>query len=229
MADDDAVVWMYTPSFALAVLASILYGIVFFCISYLTVIKYRAWYFTCVVVGAAVEVTGYAMRCYSVKNPTSVGPFAASLSLVVIAPVFVAAGNYLLIGRLIRAVLAPSTGHRVFGVHGRKLTRIFVFFDILSCFIQSGGSSVASSVEWVGNTANIGVKILIGGLSLQALAFTFFMAIFSRFHYLARNGWVADDAPLGWERVVVAVYTSSLLILVRFPPPKPDQTPPQAC
>lgn len=131
-----------------------------------------------------------------------------------LAPVFVAAGNYLLIGRLIRAVLAASTGHRVFGVHGRLITRIFVICDIISFLVQCSGSAVASSTEWVGKQADIGVKILIGGLGLQAVAFSFFLAIFSRFYYLAKKGRVAEDAPRGWERVVVAVYISSLLILV---------------
>jgi len=111
-------------------------------------------------------------------------------------------------------VLAPSTGYRVFGVHGRLITRIFVAFDIISFLVQCAGSGVASSVEWVGSTANVGIKILIGGLALQAVAFSFFLAIFSRFHYLAKHGWIAEDAPLGWEKVVRAVYVSSLLILV---------------
>jgi hypothetical protein len=111
-------------------------------------------------------------------------------------------------------VLAPSTGYRVFGVHGRLITRIFVIFDIISFLVQCAGSGVASSVEWVGKTADVGIKILIGGLALQAVAFSFFLAIFSRFHYLARHGCIAEDAPLGWEKVVRAVYVSSLLILV---------------
>ncbi|KAG7294588.1 hypothetical protein NEMBOFW57_004664 [Staphylotrichum longicolle] len=217
MADDSNVVWVYNPSFALAVLGSVLYGIVFLWIFYLTVIKYRAWYFTCVVIGAAIEVAGYAIRCYSIKRPTEVGPFAATLSLVVLAPVFVAAGNYLLIGRLIRAVLdAARTGHKVFGVHGRLITRVFVLCDVISFLVQCSGSGVGSSSEWAGPTADIGVKILIGGLALQAVAFGFFMAIFGRFHYLAkRKGLVAADAPVGWEKVVTAVYVSSILILVR--------------
>lgn len=72
MAEAPDTVWMYTPSFPLAVLASVLYGLVFIWIFYLTVIKYRAWYFTCVVIGAAIEVAGYAMRCYSIKNPSQI-------------------------------------------------------------------------------------------------------------------------------------------------------------
>jgi hypothetical protein len=134
----------------------------------------------------------------------------------VLAPVFVAAGNYLLIGRLIRAVLSFSeTGHRVLGIPGRLITRVFVAFDIVSFFVQCSGSGVASSTEWAGNTALIGVRILIGGLALQVVAFLFFLSIFSRFHYLAtRKGLAAVDAPVGWENVVTAVYVSSFCILV---------------
>lgn len=72
MADEAEVVWMYTPSFALAVFGSILYGLVFLHTFYLTVIKYRSWFFLCVLVGAGVEVAGYALRCYSIKAPTEV-------------------------------------------------------------------------------------------------------------------------------------------------------------
>ncbi|KAK4097367.1 RTA1-domain-containing protein [Parathielavia hyrcaniae] len=217
MADEPTSIWMYNPSFAVAVLATVLYGLVFLFISYLTLIKYRAWFFTCVVVGAAIEVAGYALRCYSIKNPTDVGPFAATLSLVVLAPVLVAAGNYLLIGRLIRAVLDPvRTGHRVFGVPGRLLTRIFVSIDIVSFFVQAAGSSVSSSVNWVGSTADVGINILIGGLVLQAAAFGFFLGILSRFYYLAKKKGVVDGlAPVGWEKVVGAVYVSSTLIMIR--------------
>ncbi|KAK1759565.1 RTA1 like protein-domain-containing protein [Echria macrotheca] len=209
--------WMYPPSLALAILATILYGIVFLWLTHQTLIKHRAWFFVCVVLGAAIEVAGYAIRCYSIKNQSNIGAFATTLSLIVLAPVFVAAGNYLLISRLIRAVLSFSeTGHRVLGMPGRLITRVFVGFDIVSFLVQCAGSGVASSTEWAGNTARIGVFILIGGLSLQAVAFLFFLSIFSRFHYLAtRKGQAAAHAPVGWEKVVRAVYVSSFCILIR--------------
>lgn len=112
-------------------------------------------------------------------------------------------------------MLPPSTGHKVFGVPARLLTRVFVSSDVLTFFVQAAGSGVASSVEWVGPTANVGVKILIGGLALQAVMFIFFLSIFSRFVYLAkRKGLAVADAPRGWEKVVVAVYVSSAMILV---------------
>jgi uncharacterized membrane protein len=67
---DDMDVWMYNPSFALAVIGTIVYGLIFIAITYLTFFRYRAWYFTVVVVGAAVEVAGYVLRAYSAKNRT---------------------------------------------------------------------------------------------------------------------------------------------------------------
>ena len=82
MADEIETVWMYTPSFALAVFATVLYGLVFLYSFYLTVIKHRAWFFLCVLVGAAVEVIGYSLRCYSIKAPTAVvQPLATPLTL----------------------------------------------------------------------------------------------------------------------------------------------------
>jgi hypothetical protein len=72
MADEPTSIWMYNPSFALAVLGSVLYGLVFIWIFYLTVIKHRAWFFTCVVIGAGIEVAGYGLRCYSIKKQADV-------------------------------------------------------------------------------------------------------------------------------------------------------------
>lgn len=69
MAEDESV-WMYSPSLALAILGSAVYGIIFLVITYLTCIKYRAWFFTVVVVGATVEVVAYVLRAYSAKYQT---------------------------------------------------------------------------------------------------------------------------------------------------------------
>lgn len=138
-----------------------------------------------------------------------------TLTLTVLAPVFVAAGNYMLISRLILAVLPPSR-HRVLGIPGRRLTPIFVICDIIAFGIQGNGSGVASSGDWVGEKADIGTNILIGGLAFQFIAFSLFLCVFGRFHYLA-NERAADSAPVGWRKLVLAVYVSSILIMVGSP------------
>lgn len=143
-------------------------------------------------------------------------PYAISATLIIIAPVFVAAGNYLLIGRLIRAVLDPSC-HRIFGITARFITRTFVTFDVLSFLIQAAGTSIASSGNWEGNEAKIGTYVLIGGLSTQVATFVWFLAIVSRFWWqTGKEENVKRDAPMNWKRVLQAILISSALILVRL-------------
>lgn len=79
MADE---VWMYNASLPLACVGAVVYGIIFLGITYLTTMKYRAWYFLPVVIGAAIEVVAYIMRAYSIKNSTMIVSFSTSLSLV---------------------------------------------------------------------------------------------------------------------------------------------------
>ncbi|KAF4446530.1 hypothetical protein F53441_9835 [Fusarium austroafricanum] len=212
MANKESI-WMYNPSFALAVLGAVVYGTIFLGIAYLTLIKYRAWYFIVVVVGAAVEVAAYSLRVYSVKNQSEITPFVLTLTYTVLAPVLIAAGNYLLISRLILAVLPPSR-HRILKIPGRRLTPIFVACDVIAFLIQGSGSGIASSDNWQGKMEKIGVNILIVGLVFQLVAFSLFLCVFRRFHILA-DRMAVEEAPKGWQKVVFAVYISSILIMVR--------------
>ena len=65
---DDWSIWFYEPSLPLAIIGTIVYAIICIAISYLTLVKHRAWYFTPVVVGAVVEVAAYIARIISLKN-----------------------------------------------------------------------------------------------------------------------------------------------------------------
>ncbi|EWG42071.1 hypothetical protein FVEG_15388 [Fusarium verticillioides 7600] len=210
---DQESIWMYDPSFPLAVIGTVVYGIIFLDIAYLTLIKYRAWYFIVVVIGSAIEVAAYSLRIHSVQNQSEITPFVLTLTYTVLAPVLIAAGNYLLISRLILAVLPPSH-HRILRIPGRRLTPIFVFCDVIAFLIQGSGSGIASSDNWQGEMERIGVKVLVVGLAFQLAAFSLFLCVFRRFHILALRVAV-EDAPRGWQRVVFAVYISSILIMVR--------------
>jgi hypothetical protein len=71
MADQESI-WMYDPSFPLAVIGTVVYGITFLVLAYLTLIKYRAWFFIVVVVGSAIEVAAYNLRVYSAKHQSEI-------------------------------------------------------------------------------------------------------------------------------------------------------------
>lgn len=146
-------------------------------------------------------------------------PFVLTLTLTVLAPVFIAAGNYMLISRLILAVLPPSK-HRVLRIPGRRLTPIFVACDIIAFLVQGSGSGIASSNNWQGKEESIGRNVLIGGLAFQLIAFALFLSVFGRFHVLA-NRHEVNDAPKDWRKLVLAVYVSCILIMVLSPQASP--------
>ncbi|KAK4190988.1 RTA1 like protein-domain-containing protein [Podospora australis] len=206
--DPSSSIWMYTPSLPPAVFFSVLYGLAFLYISYLTFIRYRTWYFSVVPIGAAIEVAGYALRCYSVKNQELLTPFILTLTFTVLAPLLFAAGDYLLLARLIRSALPPGQ-HRVLGVAARLITKLFVICDILAFLVQAAGSSIASSVSWVGPTSEVGVNVLIGGLAFQTVVLGLFLAALGRFWYkVPRDGG-------SWRGLGIAVMISTVLIFIR--------------
>ncbi|GJC96550.1 7-aminocholesterol resistance protein RTA1 [Colletotrichum higginsianum] len=213
MAKSDVSIWPYEPSFPLAVTGAALYGVVGAWLTYLTLVRHRAWYFSVVVVGAVIEVSAYVLRAYSAKNPTEITPFIQTTTYTVLAPVLVAAGNYLLIGHLIRAILQAGH-HTIYHVPACRLTRVFVGCDVVAFCIQGTGSGVASGGGWAGPLGDAGVKVLIAGLVVQVCCFGAYLCVLARFHVLARR-MAREDAPAGWRRVLGAVYCSSGLILLR--------------
>lgn len=141
-------------------------------------------------------------------------PYAVSSSFIIIAPLFVGAGNYLLISRLALRVL-PTSIKRIYRIPVGKLTRIFVVCDVVTLLIQASGSGIASSGNWKGKMADVGNNVLIVGLAIQLATFTFFVVIVSKFHFLTRKeGNVSDEAGHAWKKVLFAVYISSTLIIV---------------
>ncbi|KAF2004809.1 hypothetical protein P154DRAFT_425786, partial [Amniculicola lignicola CBS 123094] len=65
-------------------------------------------------------------------------------------------------------------------IPARLLTRTFVIFDILTCFTQASGSSIAGAGDWKGEEAEVGTNVLICGLSLQVATFGWFLSIVGR-------------------------------------------------
>lgn len=68
-------IWLYSASFVLAVNVAVIYLVPTLVLLWQTLIKYRSWFFLCVLIGSALEVGGYAMRAVSAKRPSEiVGP-----------------------------------------------------------------------------------------------------------------------------------------------------------
>ena len=74
MANDtqSSSIFLYNPTFALAIVFAVLYLIPLSIQFWQTILKYKAWYFVVVVTGAVLEVSGYVVRAVATKNLSSI-------------------------------------------------------------------------------------------------------------------------------------------------------------
>lgn len=193
---DSRSIYTYKPSLAASILFTVLYMFPFFYHFYLTVIvsrqsrtgastKYRqTGYFVPLLIGAGFETIGYGLRCASVEQTDNVPLYSLFQTFIVVSPVFVCASMYLVIGRLIRRESGNDTGrkNRILCISSKWLPRLFISSDCFSFLLQGSGSGVASSGSWQGTTKTIGIDVIIGGLVLQVVTFSFFLVITVMFH-----------------------------------------------
>lgn len=71
MAVEDSI-WLYDCSTALASVVAVIYLVPTLVLTWQTFIKYRSWFFLCVLIGSAFEVGGYIARAVSSKQVTEI-------------------------------------------------------------------------------------------------------------------------------------------------------------
>ena len=180
--DTPIIIYGYTPSFSLALLAVILFAALLVAHAWQTMHR-RSWYFLTFPVGLTFEIAGYIARCMSAKvNPYNLIYFIISYFFVVTAPVFLAAGIYSTLSALIHRL------GRSYSVLPPKLVLwIFVTSDVIATATQVTGASligVKQSNREDPATAN---NILLGGLAYQVLAMGIFVILSALFAWRARK------------------------------------------
>jgi hypothetical protein len=127
----------------------------------------------------------------------------------------IAAGNYILLARLVRLVL-PETQRRLLALPVSSLARIFVICDIITFIIQASGAAIVASGISSGDSVVAGKDMLIAGLSVQVVTSTFFLAICVKFHRDADMQGKSQRNEASFK-VLASVYISSLCIMVSLP------------
>lgn len=219
-------IYFYNPSLAASILFIILYTFPFIYHFYLSIIapytqNYpRAAYYIPVMIGAMIEVGAYGVRAASVKQPDSIPLYAVSSSLVVIAPVFICASLYILIGRLIRSNRnagdsRDKNGAVQFGkVSSSWIPGLFVASDVISLLMQASGSAIGGSNDWKGQQKDVGVDVLIAGLALQLVTFSLFLLLVGWFDMKASPRYSGDRVESGVRLVLTGIYIAGFFIMV---------------
>lgn len=168
--------WNYCPSFPAAVLFCVLFGITIVVhIAQATI--YRKPFALVLCMGAAWECAGYVFRILSVLNELNSAFATAQLLLILLAPLWINAFIYMVLGRAIHFFLDDD---RVFGIKARRITFMFVLFDIAAFLVQATGGAMTSNSE-PASTQRLGLHIYMGGVGLQLLFICVFIALAIQF------------------------------------------------
>ncbi|TPX31582.1 hypothetical protein SmJEL517_g05110 [Synchytrium microbalum] len=162
------------------------------------------WYMILMAIGAFWELIGFGMRINAASHVTSSTWFAAQQSILILAPVIVAAGDYMILTRIIRHI-----GVEFSPVNPKYVAPIFVGMDILSFVIQGGGSAALVTAKDQ-STLNFGLYSLLAGLAVQVFSIACFLLLAVIFQRRAR---VVPGYK--WRRLMAALYVSAAFILIR--------------
>jgi hypothetical protein len=165
-----------TPSFGGNLAMSVVMGVFMICHALLGA-WFRTWWFgISFVIGTALEMIGYIGRTISGHNPQSINPFLIQIICLTIAPCFIMAGIYYLLGQLIQiygteyALLKPMW-----------YLYIFISCDIISLAVQAAGGGIAATSLTQYQSAKGGTHTMVGGLAFQVFSMSIFLWLLFNF------------------------------------------------
>ncbi|KAK9243110.1 RTA1 like protein-domain-containing protein [Lipomyces tetrasporus] len=198
--------YRYNPSLAAAIIFVALFGLVTVIHVY-RVVRTKTWYFVPFLIGGVFEVIGYIGRILSSRESPNwtMGPYIIQTLFLLLAPALFAASIYMELGRIILLVNGESRSL----IKRKWLTKTFVTGDVLSFLMQGAGGGIMTT------SLHTGQYVVIGGLVVQLLFFGFFMVTALIFHTRIHRRPTNASLSVPWSRHQYALYSASILILVR--------------
>lgn len=209
----------YYPSFAAAIIFTVIFGLT------TSVHIYQAFAYKkfrlcwTLLMGAAWELSSFAIRSVSTRNQQNSALATVSQILVLLAPLWVNAFVYMVMGRVIYFFVPEK---KVFGIKGIKIAKIFVWLDVLSFITQVGGG-VMISPGASQSTLMIGIHVYMGGIGFQEFCILLFTSIAVKFYLDARQrerteagNQILDDRPRNWRKLLYVMFAVLALITTRI-------------
>lgn len=173
------------------------------------------------------ELGAFFTRTLSTKKQQSVGLVFISEILVLLAPLWVNAFDYMLFARMIHFFM-PSK--RLFGIKAGTFAIVFVVLDVVAFFIQLIGGTTAGPTDTPEQQLK-GIHIYMGGIGLQEFFIVCFVGLVIKFQIEVRRSLnqygslTMAGASGAWDgkarRLLYTLYASLTLITVRYPLPYP--------
>lgn len=141
--DDPQNQWIFCPSIPGAIIGLSLYSIVTLA-HFSQAIMYRKRFCWVICMATSWETASFVFRVLGAKNPRNELYNTLSNILVILAPLWINAFAYMVMGRLVYYWL-PSKS--VWKIKARKMTKFFVWLDVITFLVQLGGGGMLSSDE----------------------------------------------------------------------------------
>ncbi|KAG9023182.1 hypothetical protein FS837_005916, partial [Tulasnella sp. UAMH 9824] len=133
---------------------------------------YRMWWLIpTMVLGGIGEIIGWAGRAWSSWNYHSDNAFYMNICCTIIAPSFMTAAMFVIMGRIINLVGAEYSR-----LKPRTYSILFISADLLALIIQAIGGAAAASAD-THDGAEGGAKIMLAGIFVQMAAITVYCII----------------------------------------------------
>ncbi|KAL9011198.1 MAG: hypothetical protein Q9173_003936 [Seirophora scorigena] len=207
--------YSYTPSFALCILAIVLFAIS--CLGHLLqLVRYKTWFFSPLALACFLETVGYIFRSLSSKNdPYHIIWFVVQYFMIVVAPVFVSASIYVCINRLI--TWAKSVGYVLdqWWLAPKLILWGFVTVDVLTTILQIAGAALIGSSQSNQKDPTTGNNILLAGLAIQSVSFTIFLTVLTLFRFALFKHPERSAAVRTKDWFISALAIASLLVYLR--------------
>ncbi|KAJ3101319.1 hypothetical protein HK100_004558 [Physocladia obscura] len=190
------------PSSSLAIIGCAIFALIFFA-HLIQSIQFKTRYLIPMIIASFMEVVGYAIRYKSIGDPFNLLEYSVQQTFIILAPIFLAASQYIMLEKLI-----INVGGSYSPIRHTLIAKIFVGCDILSFLVQCAGSAVLLTIPSLFVT---GTNILIAGLVVQVISFTAFLITASAFYYRASQ----DNKGMGWRIIFIVLFASATLVLIR--------------
>lgn len=202
----------YDPVTWAAVLFAILFAVTLIIHAY-QIFRYKTWWMWVMIVAIGLEVIGFITRVMSIKNTDSLGVMVISQTGIVVAPAFLAAQDYMIIGRVMSYV-----GKEYGYINHTKITKIFVGADVFAILTQSSGGALLASADGDIDKMKLAQKVLLFGLALQVITFGIFAFVAIAFDVRSSRSpglRVFKEEMKSMRKLWLAFYVSSVLITAR--------------
>lgn len=133
--------YSFDPSFAGAIVFAVLFGITTFFHIFQAIFYKRIRLCWVIIMGTTWEFVSFSLRAAGSRNQQSTALAMSAQILLLLAPMWINAFIYMVLGRMIYFFVPEK---QIWGIKGIKLTKIFVWLDVICFLTQAAGKGLPS-------------------------------------------------------------------------------------